>query len=189
MDLSWADFPDLTLLIRRFHSGDREAERQFFRVGYRYLQKLAAIQLNRESLKGDTSPQDLLHDLYVHRIRTWDRTVNDRRHYAALISMALKDELRDRARRRRAQKRTAPERAAGHAKPNRSMEDTIAIGRELECLEKVDPRAAHVVRLRCYAGCSWVETASVAGAPVKQVRKDWEFAANWLAKRFGRKYF
>jgi RNA polymerase sigma factor (TIGR02999 family) len=192
MELSWAEFPDLTLLIRRFQSGDREAERQFFHIGYRYLEKLAAIQLTRESFQTDTSPQELLHDLYVNRIRTWDRKVNDRGHFAALISMALKDELRDRARRRKAQKRTAPatsQTAGSSAAAHLATEEILAIERELDRLAQVDERAAHVVRLRYYGGCSWDETASATGAPVKAVRNDWEFAANWLAKRLGHKYF
>jgi len=39
LELSWAEFPDLTLLIRRLHAGDKDAESQFFRVGYHHPQE------------------------------------------------------------------------------------------------------------------------------------------------------
>jgi len=151
------------------------------------------MQLNRESYPDGTTPQDLLHDVYVNRIRTWQGSVSNRHHYAALVCMALRKELCDRARRRGTQKRSPcmerPESAGQRAASSLSVEEILAIERELDRLARVDERAAHVVRLRYYGGCSWSETSNATGATVKQVRNDWEFAANWLARRLGRKYF
>ncbi len=68
-----------------------------------------------------------------------------------------------------------------------SLEEILALEREIERMEKIEPRAAHVVRLRYYGGCSWEQTAEAVGAAVKMVRNDWEFAATWLRKRLGGK--
>jgi RNA polymerase sigma factor (TIGR02999 family) len=190
--LSWAEFPDLTYLIRRLHHGDKEAEDRFFRTAYRHLSKMAATLLRRERDHEHGSPQDLLHDVWVNRISNWQREVNDRNHYAALVSMALRDELFDRARRRNAQKRTAPapERKSGLLPAaGLSREEILSLERELDRLAEADERAAQVVRLRFYGGCSWPETAHATGASLKAVRNDWEFAADWLSRRLSHKLF
>lgn len=191
MELSWSDFPDLTLLIRRAQSGDKEAESQFFNIGYQHLKRLAARQLRRESRPGDATPQDLLHDVYVSRIRAWRPTIEDRDHYAALVCRAIRSELCDRARKRDALKRTPPyAMKAGKAQiPGLALEETLAVEREIARMSAVDPRAAQVVHLRYYGGCSWEETARATGTSVREVRNDWAFASKWLAKRLGHKFF
>jgi DNA-directed RNA polymerase specialized sigma24 family protein len=47
----------------------------------------------------------------------------------------------------------------------------------------MDPRAASVVDLRYFLGCSLEETAEVLGASVRNVRDDWDFARMWLLKQ------
>ena len=64
-------------------------------------------------------------------------------------------------------------------------EEILSLEREVERLEKLDPRAAMVVRLRYYGGCSWEETAGALGITVKMARGDWAFAARRLSERLG----
>lgn len=102
----------------------------------------------------------------------------------------MRNELIDRARAARTQKRTIP--ARGGAFPDRdatvlSCEQIVALDREIDRMQKLDWRAAQVVRLRYYGGCSWDETAAAVGATVKMVRSDWEFAATWLEQRLGQR--
>ncbi len=190
MEFSWTTFPDLTLLIRRFHGGDKDAETQFFRVAYQHLKTLAGMQLQRESRRNETSAQDLLHDVYIGRIRSWTGSIRDRNHYAALVCLAVRQELCDQARRRGAKKRAQPAsmsaRQHGPA-ANIPVEEVLTVERKLEQLGRIDARAAQVVWLRYYGGCSWLETAAVVGASLKAVRNDWEFAEKWLRKQLGRR--
>jgi len=50
-------------------------------------------------------------------------------------------------------------------------------------LEKEDPQAAAVVRLRFYAGLSVEETAQVMGASARTVDREWRYARTWLLKQ------
>jgi RNA polymerase sigma factor (sigma-70 family) len=57
----------------------------------------------------------------------------------------------------------------------------------LDHLQEIDPRAASVVDLRFFLGCSLEETAEVLGVSLRNVRDDWDFAKVWLKKQLGGK--
>ncbi len=178
----WNDFPDLTLLIRRTNSGDKEAENLLFRIGYSHLCRLASRLLGLENprTRAEITPGDLLHDVYLGRIRKWNGPVTDRRHFTAVIAEAMRDELINRARRTGTIKRTMK-----HGFPERIVsslpaEDLVSLNSELEHLRTYDPAAAEIVRLRYYGGCSWEETAVAAHVSVKVARTEWECAKKWL---------
>lgn len=190
MELSWSDLPNVTLLIRQSQAGDKQAEGQLFHLAYPYLQDIAARLLRRESERRSLSPLDLVHDVYLGRLQGWKGIIADRGHYLAFVTTAMRNELIDRARAARTQKRTAPQ--SGAAFPHRDAsvlpyEEIVALEREIERLQKLDWRAAQVVWLRYYGGCSWEETAAAVGATIKMVRTDWEFAATWLEQRLGKR--
>ena len=188
MEVPWSELPDLTLLIKRSRAGDKHAEDRLFQLAYPHLRKAAVGLLGRKSADMTYTPQDLLHAVYVERLRGWKGAVNDRGHYLKVVKTAMKQELIDRARRAQTQRRTAPSAGFPQASATTlSLEEVLALEREIERLEKIDPRAAHVVRLRYYCGCSWEQTAEAVGATVKMVRDDWESAAKWLRKRLGGK--
>ncbi len=186
LELSWSDLPNVTLLIRKSQAGDEQAEGQLFHLAYPYLRDIAARLLRRESQRRTLSPLDLVHDVYLGRLRGCKGIIADRSHYLAFVTTAMRNELIDRARAARTQKRTIP--ATGGAFPHGNasglaFEEIVALEREIERMQKFDWRAAQVVWLRYYGGCSWDETAAAVGATIKMVRTDWEFAATWLQPR------
>ena len=188
MERHWSDLPDVTLLIRQSQAGDKQAEGQLYRLAYPFLRDIAARLLRHESETRTLSPLDLVHDVYLGCLQGWKGAISDRGHYLALVTTAMRNELIDRARAARAQKRTIP--ADGTTFPYRNAsalpyEEIVALEREIDRLEKLDWRAAQVIRLRYYGGCSWEETAAAIGATVKIARTDWEFAATWLEQRLG----
>jgi len=112
----------------------------------------------------------------------WKGEVADRNHYLAVVTKAMKNQLVDRARKANTQRRT-PTPFPGVSANHLAVVDILAIERELAEIDRTDPRAAHVVRLRYYGGCSWEETARATGVSVKMVRNDWGGAVKWLRKR------
>ena len=52
----------------------------------------------------------------------------------------------------------------------------------LSRLERLDPQAADVVKLRFFAGRSVEETAATLDISERTVKRDWQFARAWLAK-------
>jgi RNA polymerase sigma factor (sigma-70 family) len=56
----------------------------------------------------------------------------------------------------------------------------LALDEAISRLEKEEPRAAAVVRLRFYAGLTVDETAEATGQSRRTVLRDWEYARAWL---------
>jgi RNA polymerase sigma factor (sigma-70 family) len=54
-------------------------------------------------------------------------------------------------------------------------------------LEKVDPRAARVMKLRFFGGLEETEIAEVVGISAMTVKRDWKTARAWLLVRLQRK--
>ncbi len=61
-------------------------------------------------------------------------------------------------------------------------EDLLALDEAVLRLEKEDPDAAAVVRLRFYAGLSGEQAAQVLGVSARQVDREWAFARAFLIK-------
>ena len=184
MDVPWTELPEITVLIRRSQAGDRNAEGKLFTLAYSHLRDVAANLLRRTGLVQNACPHELVHDVYLGRLSGHKGVVNDRGHFLALATLAMKNELVDRARHNKAIKRTAPG-ALPASVSTLPHEDVMTLEEEVHALTKIDPRAAQVLRLRFYGGCSWEETAAAIGSSVKLVRNDWEFASRWLAHRLG----
>jgi RNA polymerase sigma factor (TIGR02999 family) len=189
VETTWLDFPNLTLLIRQTQAGDRQAEAQLFHLVYPYLKKVASRLMRRTRTEHTLSEQDVVHDVYLGRLRGYRGAIADRGHYIAFVTTAMKNHLIDRARHSRTKKRTP---VSAECFPQLSPADLpyeliLAVEREIGRIERMDWRVAQVVRLRYYAGCSWEETAAALGVSVKVVRNDWEFACEWLRKRLARK--
>lgn len=190
LEIAWHKLPDLTELIRKGQGGDRFAANSFFSFAYPQLRRIAARVMPR-AFKGDPmSSTDLLHEAYAERLSRWKGHVQDRNHYLAVATIAIRDQLIDRARRAKALKRDSASALALF--PNQmatelSLEQILTLDRLIEEMKIADPQAAAVVRLRFYAGCSWEETAAAVGATVKIVRNDWGFAEEWLRERLTRR--
>jgi RNA polymerase sigma factor (TIGR02999 family) len=52
-------------------------------------------------------------------------------------------------------------------------------------LQKRDPRAGDVVRLRFYAGLTLDEVAEALGISTRSAKRDWEYARAWLLRELG----
>lgn len=61
----------------------------------------------------------------------------------------------------------------------------VALDDAFRRLEKEDPRAADVVRLRFYAGLSVQETAKALELSERTVKREWTFARAWLFAALG----
>lgn len=59
-------------------------------------------------------------------------------------------------------------------------EQTLALDEAIRRLEELDGQAAHVVKLRFFAGLSVDETAEALGISPRTVKRDWAFARAWL---------
>jgi len=180
------DLHELTSLLNRLDDSP-ETEERVFQLVYGELRRIAHRLVSREADEGACQATELLHETYLKKLRGLKAPIRNRQHFYSLATRAMRQVLIEEARRRRAGKR-APVTAGRVFDPGAGYQDPILsleIEPLLERLQTIDPRAASVVDLRFYLGCSLEETAEVLGASVRNVRDDWDFARVWLQKQLG----
>lgn len=128
----------------------------------------------------------LVNEAYLKLLRSGELRAENRRHFFALASVAMRQILVDQARARRAEKREHvdagrigedydPPADAGQAELVLELDDA------LNRLERLNPRLAQVVNCRYFGGYSEQETAEILGVTDRTVRRDWVKARAWLA--------
>jgi RNA polymerase sigma-70 factor (ECF subfamily) len=183
--------PEVTLLLEQARAGDGDASKRLVEVLYRELRALAGAQSGDAGANRTLHPTALVHEVYVRLAGDGDsaQVWNDRGHFMAVASLAMRQVLSDHVRARRAQKRggawdkVSLDEAALPAAADEI--DVIALHDALEQLAQVDARKHRVVELRYFGGLTIDETAGVLSISTTTVESEWRLARAWLAVRLG----
>ena len=159
---------DVTRILSAIEHGDPQAAEQLLPLVYDELRKLAAQRLAQEKPGQTLQATALVHEAYlrlvdVDQAQRWD----SRGHFFAAAAEAMRRILVENARRKKRLKagRRPP---ARRPRPGRSESRTrrrrlLALDEALETLNREDPQAAELVKLRFFAGLSVTEAAGVLG--------------------------
>jgi RNA polymerase sigma-70 factor (ECF subfamily) len=150
---------------------------------YTELRRLARAYISREPPGQTLQGTALVHEAYLRLLRSkpaW----TDERHFIAIMALAMKQILVERARARGAQKRWAGMdrvtlsdtlvRAAEEDKMLPALDDALSR------LEQMDPEQARIVELRYFVGLSIEDTAHAVGLSTATVKRRWALARRWL---------
>ncbi len=177
---------DVTALLRSASAGESEAQEALYDAIYRELRRMAGGLLQKERSGHTLQPTALVHEVYV-RLAGHDTSWDSRAHFFGSAARAMRRILVDYARQRAASKRGGEQkRVTFHdleIATDDSDVDLLALDEALDALAEVDPRLAHVVHLRYFAGLKIEETAQVTGTSVATVKRDWTYARAWLLER------
>jgi RNA polymerase sigma factor (TIGR02999 family) len=176
---------DVTLLLERLKSGDREAGERLMPLVYAELRRLAAAQMRFETPGHTLQPTALVHEAYLRMVRIREIDWHGRSHFYAVAAQIMRRILVDHARSRGAAKRGGPQAplpldealAYAEAKSARLLDLDEALNR----LEQLDPRKSKVVELRFFGGLNEDEIGAVLGISARTVKRDWSLARAWLA--------
>jgi len=140
-------------------------------------------------------PTALVHEAFMRLMRA-EGGFQDRGHFLAVASVAMRQILTDHARRRNAAKRRAGERVtwdgeeseSGEARvaiadgssPDRNIVDILALDKALKELATLRPRQARIVELRYFGGLTVEEVADLLAVSRQTVEKEWRHARAWL---------
>ena len=172
-----ADLP-ITEILARASAGDSAAIDGLIPRIYATLRRLAHRQrLHEHAHTLDTTA--LVHEAYLQLANQGEVSFPDRAHLFAYMSRAMRHILVDHARRRRAQKRQAPELAEEPA--GSDILDVLAIDEAMSRLAAVDERLARVAELRLFADLSSPEISEVLGVNARTVERDWLKARAFLS--------
>ncbi|MEO8478044.1 MAG: ECF-type sigma factor [Gemmatimonadota bacterium] len=176
----------VTTLLEAMRAGDAAAAERLLPIVYEVLHGIAARLMRGERDDHTLQPTILLHDAWARLTAERNSPWKDRRHFMALAARAMRRQLIDHARARRAGKRRADLGMSLaedlYARTGPDVVDLIALDDALQALAAVDDRAHRVVELRFFGALEWPEVADVLGASERTVKRDWQFAQAWLRR-------
>jgi RNA polymerase sigma factor (TIGR02999 family) len=183
---------DMTRLLRSAAAGDEASRERVYLAVYEQLRRLAHEQRRRWHGDFTLGTSALVSEAFIRLDRGGGADWQDRGHFFAVASRAMRQVLLDHARERSAQKRgggadVLPLRDEALMSPE-VADEVLALNEALERLGAEDPRSAQVVELRFFAGLSLEETAEALGTSVATVRRDWAWARTWLRRELERDF-
>jgi RNA polymerase sigma factor (TIGR02999 family) len=171
---------EVTRLLHRVRSGDREALDRLLPLVYDELRRLARQALGREHGPRTLHATGLVHEAYL-KLAAGGVEAGDRAHFLAIAARAMRQVLVDHARRRDAVRRggdwTSTTLTEGVRGTEFKPEEMLALD---EALETLDARQRQVVECRFFAGMEDKEIAAALGLTERTVRRDWVKARAWL---------
>jgi RNA polymerase sigma factor (TIGR02999 family) len=167
--------------LAALRAGRRDSLDQLVALTYDELRRIAHRHLARRgrsgSRAGTLGTTALVNEVYLKLVNQSQLSPNDRAHFLAIATVAMRHILIDRAKGRAAQKRgggdaalTLDEEALG---ADDKPEVLLGINEALDRLAAVDARLARVVECRFFGGLSEDEIAEVLGVTVRTVQRDW----------------
>lgn len=174
---------DITALLGKWASGDRQALEDLTPRVYAELRRLAAAYLRNERPDHTLQPTELVHEAYLRLV---DQKVTprwqNRSHFFGIAARLMRQILVDHARRRQTGGRAGrkvPIEAAISLPGGRSA-DLLALEDALQALEELDRRKCKAIELHYFGGLSIKEIAEALNLSDKTIRRDLAFSEAWL---------
>ena len=173
----------LTTLLHQWKRGSDTAFASLIDEVYDQLRAIAAKRLSQSGGAATLSPTELVHEALMN-VMPAKMEFENRVHFLATMSLAIRSILVDHARARAADKRggallrvTLTDLEVGEESP---VVDLIAIEEALTQLEKLDARCGQVLHLTYFGGLKRDEVAAVLNTSIPTVDRELKFARAWL---------
>jgi RNA polymerase sigma factor (TIGR02999 family) len=182
---------EITALLRAASDGRREALDDLLPLVYDQLSGMAHARLRHETPGHTLETAGLVHEAWLRLINQHRAEWQDRRHFFAVASEAMRRVLVDHARKRRSAKRGGPslhlsidavEKALGASAPVDPDDTLLALDAALTRLAGFNAAGADVVQYRFFAGLTMLEVAEQMGVSERTVRRSWSAARAWLRR-------
>lgn len=175
---------DVTVLLRAWGKGDKEALDRLMPLVYNELHRLAQGYMARERPGHSLQPTALVNEAYVRMVDATNVDWKDRAHFFAVCARMMRRILIDRARARAYQKRGGGEAALSLDESLAAAADKdaelVALDEALTRLAAVDARKSRVVELRFFTGLGVEDIAAALNVSPETVMRDWKMAKAWL---------
>jgi RNA polymerase sigma factor (TIGR02999 family) len=169
-------------LLARIRQGDREAWNRLFELVYDDLRKVAHLHLRGRGT-GTLGTTAMVNETYL-RLSGGGASWNDRVHFMAVASRAMRCVLVDHVRAKLALKRGGGERAVDieehHSVEEPNIVRILELEQALERLSELNERLVRVVELRFFGGLSVQETAEALNVGERTIERDWFKARSFL---------
>jgi RNA polymerase sigma factor (TIGR02999 family) len=175
---------EVTRILESVADGDPKAAEELLPLLYDELRKLAAQKMVNEAPGQPLQPTALVHEAWLRLVGSSQEHWNSRGHFFGAAAEAMRRILIESARRKGRLRR------GGHLErvPVDQIEILAAFPEErlvqvseaLDELEREVPEAAHVVKLRYFAGLTQEQVAETMGISLRAAERHWTWAKAWL---------
>ena len=176
---------DVTEMLSKVTDGDFDALGFLMPRVYDELHEIAGRHLRRERPDHTLNATALVNEAYLKLVDQRDVRWQNRAHFRAIASQAMRRILVNHAAKRGAQKRGGGEEFATlneELVPGASTaEDIVRLDAALDRLRQLSERQSKVVEYRFFGGLTHQETAEVLGVSIETVNLDWRLARAWLS--------
>ena len=173
----------VTLLLRAWAHGDREALDRLTPIVYGELRRLAGVCLRRERPGHTLSPTELVSEAFLRLADGQHPAYEDRVQFFAVAARHMRRILVDHARGRAAAKRGGRDRPVTFDEglvSGERPEELVALDDAIEALAAVDERKARAVELHYFGGMGHKEIAEALSVHESTVARDLRMAEAWL---------
>jgi RNA polymerase sigma factor (TIGR02999 family) len=182
---------DVTRILSAIEQGDPKAAEQLLPLVYEELRKLAAQKMAQEKPGQTLQATALVHEAYVRLVKVDDaRQWSSSGHFFAAAAEAMRRILVDQARKKQAEKhgggRIRVDLPGDLADTETRSDDLVALDEALSRLERHDPDAARLVKLRYFAGLSHQDAAEALGISRGAADRLWALARTWLFRELSK---
>lgn len=180
--------PEVSILLRAWSDGDRDALDKLAPIVYDELRRLARLYLYKERPGHSLQATALVNEAYLRLVDYKRMRWENRAHFFAVSAQLMRRILVEHARRHNLKR--------GGGIQHVELEETAVVGGDrgenlvalddaLQQLARMDARKARVVELRFFGGLSVEETAEVLQISAVTVMRDWSSARAWLYREMG----
>ena len=174
-------------VLTDLRAGSRESLDRLVPLVYQELRAIAHQRLSSQPRGGTLETTALVHEAYLKIVDQSRAGVNDRAHFMALASLAMRHLLVDRAKARATVKRGGAQWHITLDDENIAVDDQpealLQLDEALTSLAELSPRLSRVVECRFFGGLTEDEIAAALGLTVRTVQRDWA-KARVLLRRF-----
>jgi RNA polymerase sigma factor (TIGR02999 family) len=175
-----------TALLLAWGDGDQSAFDELVPLVHEELRRIARRHMRQERTDHTLQATALVNEAYMRLLDVRRIQWQNRAHFLAMASRAMRRILVESARARGFQKRgggaqrvTLDEALVVSSEPG---QDLVALDAALQALSDVDPRKSQVVEMRYFGGLTVEETAEALQVSTGTVMRDWRLAKVWLLR-------
>lgn len=180
---------EVTRLLSAWTCGDAQALDELMPLVYGELHRIAQRYWVGQPQGQTLQPTALIHEAYLKLAVGGEKTFQNRAHFFAVASMAMRQVLVNHA-----NTKVTNKRGGGQVKLSiddvdlavaQEAEEVLALHEALTKLQLFDERKSRVVELRYFGGMSIEETAEALAISTVTVTREWQAARAWLARELG----
>lgn len=174
----------ITALLEDVRAGRPEAARVLYEHAYHELRRLARSHRRRWNGNATMNTTAILHEAYLKLAGASAPAYENRLHFFATASMAMRQVLVNYAEHRRAAKSGG---GAEHVPleddmlvADTAIDELLDLDKALRALEAESPRRGRIVECRLFGGMSVEETAEALDVSPATVKREWQVASALL---------